>query len=291
VLQRPRDERPERIGLGTAALLVAVSLLLVVLSGTPPVAAARSIGGDAIRAVSEPVAAVGEGLAGIAVGFSSATDLGDALTAALAERDRLAAEAARVASLEREIAELQAALDLRATTSFSTVAVQVVARDFSLERRVVIVDAGTGSGLAVGDVVIGAGNTLAGRVISAGPSSAEVRLVSDPGFSVTAEIAATGAIGLLRGRGSNPLLLQDVDARWEVPVGAQLTTSGIELSPEIRSAFPRGLAIGRVAAVNGTGSSIVQSADVEPILALDSARTLLVITNYRGGLPAPSVAP
>ena len=97
--------------------------------------------------------------------------------------------------------------------------------------------------------------------------------------------------GLLRGRGSNSLLLQDVDARWEVPVGAQLTTSGIELSPEIRSAFPRGLAIGRVAAVNGTGSSIVQSADVEPILALDSARTLLVITNYRGGLPAPSVAP
>ena len=57
-------------------------------------------------------------------------------------RDRYAAEAARVTSLEREVAELQAVLDLRASTAFETVAVQVLARDFSLARRVVVIDGG-----------------------------------------------------------------------------------------------------------------------------------------------------
>ena len=76
-----------------------------------------------------------------------------------------------------------------------------------------------------------------------------------------------------------------------MPIGAQVTTSGIELTPAIRSAFPRGLSVGRVLAVNTTTSSVLQSADIEPIIALDAVRTVLVIVDYRGGLPAPSAAP
>jgi cell shape-determining protein MreC len=76
-----------------------------------------------------------------------------------------------------------------------------------------------------------------------------------------------------------------------VIVGAEVTTSGIELSPTLRSAFPRGLAVGRVVAVNAVTSAVLQSADVEPTIDLDSVRTLLVILNYRGGLPEPSATP
>jgi hypothetical protein len=36
---------------------------------------------------------------------------------------------------------------------------------------------------------------------------------------------------------------------------------------------------------------VIKSAEVESILELDAARTLLVILNYQGGLPVPSVAP
>ena len=44
-------------------------------------------------------------------------------------------------------------------------------------------------------------------------------------------------------------------------------------------------------AVNSVASAVLQSADIEPTLDLDSVRTLLVILNYRGGLPAPSETP
>jgi cell shape-determining protein MreC len=118
-----------------------------------------------------------------------------------------------------------------------------------------------------------------------------VRLVSDPEFAVTAEIAATGAIGILHGRGANPLSFEDIDALRDVPVGAEVTTSGIELSATIRSAFPRGLSIGRVVTVSDPSGAVIKSAEVKPILELDAARTLLVITNYDGGLNAPSPAP
>ena len=209
----------------------------------------------------------------------------------ITERDQLAAEAARAASLEREVAELQATLDLRATTSFATVAAQVVARDFAIDRRSVILDVGSVDGVKVGDVVIGAGASLAGRVVQVSDRSCQVRLLSDPEFSVTAEVASTGAIGQVRGRAANPLAFDDVDAQREILVGAAVTTSGIELSPTLRSAFPRGLAIGSVVAVNSVASAVLQSADIEPTLDLDSVRTLLVILNYRGGLPDPNATP
>jgi rod shape-determining protein MreC len=237
---------------------------------------------------TEPLATIGRGLAAAGVLASDIQALRTRLALTLQERDDAAASAARVASLEREITELQAILDLRSSISFSSIAVQVVGRDFDIGKRLVIIDRGTRDGIAEGDVVIGAGGTLAGRVISVTEGSAQVRLVSDPGFTVTAEIATTGAIGLLHGRGANPLVFDDIDALRDVPVGSEVTTSGIELSSVIRSAFPRGLSIGRVVTVSDPSGAVIKSAEVKPILELDSVRTLLVILNYTGGLPAPS---
>jgi rod shape-determining protein MreC len=244
-----------------------------------------------MRSVSEPVAAVGRGFASVRDLFVDIRSLQARLTELLEEREQLVSEAARIASLEREVAELQATLDLRATTSFTTVAAQVVARDFAIDRRYIILDVGSVDGVKIGDVVIGAGASLAGRVVQVSEQSCQVRLLTDPEFSVTSEVAATGAIGQVRGRGANPLAFDDVDAQRQVLVGAEVTTSGIELSPTLRSAFPRGLSVGRVVAVNTVTSAVLQSADVEPTLDLDSVRTLLVILNYRGGLPDPSETP
>jgi rod shape-determining protein MreC len=277
-------------GRGTPVLIV-LSLLLLLTSSTPPSIAVRDSASSVLRVVTEPIAAVGRGLAvigGVAVDVQA---LRTRLALTLQERDEAAASAARVASLEREITELQAILDLRSSISFSSIAVQVVARDFEIGKRLVVIDRGTRDGIAEGDIVIGAGGTLAGRVISVTEGSAQVRLVSDPEFTVTAEIAATGAIGLLHGRGANPLVFDDIDALRDVPVGAEVTTSGIELSSTIRSAFPRGLSIGRVVTVSDPSGAVIKSAEVKPILELDSARTLLVILNYGGGLIAPSSAP
>ena len=291
MLPRDRGERSPQAGLVAIGVVLAINGLLFLLSGSEPVLAVQGAAGQVARTVSEPVAAIGRGVASVRDLFVDIRSLQARLTALLEERDQLASEAARIASLEREVAELQATLDLRATTSFATVAAQVVARDFAIDRRYVILDVGSADGVKVGDVVIGAGASLAGRVVQVSDQSCQVRLLTDPEFSVTSEVASTGAIGQVRGRAANPLAFDDVDAQRQVLVGAEITTSGIELSPTLRSAFPRGLSVGRVVAVNSVASAVLQSADVQPTLDLDSVRTLLVILNYRGGLPDPGVTP
>jgi rod shape-determining protein MreC len=291
MLPRDRGGRNPQAGLVAIGDVLAINGILFLLSGSEPVLAVQGAAGQVARTVSEPVAAIGRGVASVRDLFVDIRSLQARLTALLEERDQLASEAARIASLEREVAELQATLDLRATTSFATVAAQVVARDFAIDRRYVILDVGSADGVKVGDVVIGAGASLAGRVVQVSDQSCQVRLLTDPEFSVTSEVASTGAIGQVRGRAANPLAFDDVDAQRQVLVGAEITTSGIELSPTLRSAFPRGLSVGRVVAVNSVASAVLQSADVQPTLDLDSVRTLLVVLNYRGGLPDLSETP
>ena len=271
--------------------MVGITLIVLFTSGSAPSKAVRDALSVPLRFVTEPLAAAGRGFAAIGAVAADVQELRERLALTIVERDEAVASASRVASLEREITELQAVLDLRSTIRFSSIAVQVVARDFEIGRRVVVIDRGTRDGIQVGDVVIGAGNTLAGRVIEVSDASAQVRLMSDPEFSVTAEIASTGAIGLIRGRGANPLAFDDIDALRDVPIGAEVTTSGIELSQTLRSAFPRGLSIGRVVTLSDQAGTVIKSAEVESILELDAARTLLVILNYQGGLPIPSAAP
>jgi len=291
MLPRDRGERNPQAGLVVVGVVLALNGLLFLFSGSAPVLTVQGAAGEVMRSVSEPVAAVGRGFASVRDLFVDIRSLQARLTELLEEREQLVSEAARIASLEREVAELQATLDLRATTSFTTVAAQVVARDFAIDRRYIILDVGSVDGVKIGDVVIGAGASLAGRVVQVSEQSCQIRLLTDPEFLVTSEVAATGAIGQVRGRAANPLAFDDVDAQRQVLVGAEVTTSGIELSPTLRSAFPRGLSVGRVVAVNTVTSAVLQSADVEPTLDLDSVRTLLVILNYRGGLPDPSETP
>ena len=279
------------IGGRSSILLVALTLIALITSGSAPSKALRDALAGPLRFVTEPLAGVGRGLATVGAVAADVQELRARLALTIAERDEAVASASRVESLEREITELQAVLDLRSTIRFSSVAVQVVARDFEIGRRLVVIDRGARDGIQVGDVVIGAGNTLAGRVIQVSDASAQVRLMSDPEFSVTAEIASTGAIGLIRGRGANPLAFEDIDSLREVPIGAEVTTSGIELSQTLRSAFPRGLAIGRVVTLSDQAGTVIKNAEVESLLELDAARTLLVILNYRGGLPLPSTSP
>ena len=288
---RTGTRRGIALGGRSSALLIVITLIALVTSGSAPSRALRDALAGPLRFVTEPLAGIGRGLATVGTVAADVQELRARLALTIAERDEAVASASRVASLEREITELQAVLDLRSTIRFSSVAVQVIARDFDIGRRLVVIDRGARDGIQVGDVVIGAGNTLAGRVIEVSDVSAQVRLMSDPEFSVTAEIASTGAIGLIKGRGANPLAFEDIDSLREVPIGAEVTTSGIELSQTLRSAFPRGLSIGRVVTLSDQAGTVIKSAEVESILELDAARTLLVILNYRGGLPQPSVAP
>jgi rod shape-determining protein MreC len=200
------------------------------------------------------------------------------------ENDRLAAENARLEEIRRENEQLTALLQLRNGFDYRTVAAQVIAAESSEFRRVVTIGAGTDDGIVAGDVVIVQGDALAGRVIDAGPTFAHVLLITDSGSTVIGQLpsAATGeVVGQLGG----VVVMDKIDATERVQLGDEVVTAGIELGGGIRSPYPKGLVIGQVVDVRRDPNAVVQTAWLLPAAPLDRLEYVLVITDYRGGLP------
>lgn len=206
------------------------------------------------------------------------------------EKERLTAENARLAEIRRENEQLTALLQLRSGFQYETVAAEVIARESSEFRRVATLSKGREDGIAVGDVVIAQGGALAGRVVNAGPNSAEVLLITDTTSTVIGQLpsAATGeVVGQLGG----VVVMDKIDATERVEVGQEVVTAGIELTGGVRSPFPKGLLIGRVVDTRRDANAVVQTAYLLPAAPLEKLEYVLVITSYQGGLPPIEAQP
>lgn len=104
-------------------------------------------------------------------------------------------------------------------------------------------------------------NGLVGRVFKAGPTTAVVLLMTDPGARVSVITSEGRVHGILAGGGSGfPLELRFVRQNSPVKVGELLVTSGVD------SSYPKGIPVARVTAIS-TGSASRSGASVLEIQA------------------------
>jgi rod shape-determining protein MreC len=274
------------------ATLVAITVVLMALSSNPVVRDLQR----RVASVFVPVQAALDGFAGTVASLGGAIADVERLrsdnTALQASNDRLAADNDWLAAARRENQQLSAMLGLRDAFGYKTVAAQVIAAESAGLRRAITIGKGSDDGIATGDVVVGDGGALVGRVIDTGPAFANVVLISDPASTVIGRLpnAATGAVvgGLER-----VVLMDRIDATEQVSIGDVVVTAGIALPGGIRSAYPKGLPIGRVVDVRNDPNAVVQTAWLLPTAPLDRLEYVLVITDYEGGFPSvePSTAP
>ena len=282
--------RARRVGIAYAVLL-AVSLLLLAVSGSPPIVELR-------RGVGFALAPAQEALRG------GARQVG-AFFGTIAEIERL-----RVANEEfqRRVQELEAAnrqleglgvlneqlselLDVRSSLGFETVAAEVISRAASQTERAISLDRGSDAGIAVGNPVVAGGGALVGQVVEVGPNFSRVLLLSDTRMTVVGLVEGSRATGEVSGQLERPLIMQRIVATEAVEVGESVITAGIDLGEGIRSPYPRGLLIGSVVDVERPPNQVVQVALLRPAADYDRLEYVLVITDYEGGLPLPSPAP
>ena len=148
-----------------------------------------------------------------------------------------------------------------------------------------MLDKGTNDGIAVGDVAVAAGGALAGRVVEVGPDSAKVVLLTDAESTVIGQLTTNAATGEVVGQLGGVLIMRQIDSSDVVTVGDEVVTAGIELGVGVRSPYPKGLLVGQVVDVRRDSNSVVQTAYLRPAAPLDRLESLLVITDYQGGLP------
>jgi rod shape-determining protein MreC len=184
------------------------------------------------------------------------------------------AEAQVALQQQRAVAErargLQQLLDLRDRSGLQTVAAEIIGAAATPDFRTVTIDRGRLGGLKP-DMAVIAPAGVVGRVVVPSARSSKVQLLIDRNAAAGALIERTRAQGVVVGGGDGRLVLEYMSEVFDVAVGDDVVTSGID------GIYPKGLVIGKVDAVEKSGSSY-KRITVRPAVDFGSIEEVLVVT-------------
>ena len=278
------DRRTRRRSV-TYGLLLVTCLVLMVFSSSPPVQQLQKGVAFAFKPVQATVDSLARGVGALVATIGEIDTLHRTNDQLTAENAALIAQNARAKELERENQVLTGLLQVQSGLGFQSIAATVIGRETSEFRRVVTIDVGTDRGIVVGDIVVADGGALAGRVTAVAGSSASVLLINDTTSTVIGQLGSNQATGSVLGQLGGVLVMEDIDSTERVQINDQVVTAGIDLGTGVRSSFPKGLLIGTVVDDQRDANAVVQTAFIQPAVNLDNLEYVLVITNYKGGLP------
>jgi len=173
-----------------------------------------------------------------------------------------------------EAKRLEKLLSLNAKSDYKTVVADVIARDPSMWFNNVTIDKGRWSGVEVNMPVVTAGGVV-GRVVSTGPYSAQVMLLTDEksgAGAVVGQLGQSNALGSIKGMGESGLLeMRYVSGLEKVQVGDTVTTTGQDLI------YPPGYNVGEVVEVTAGSTTQTQVIHIRPGAGLDRLKEVAVL--------------
>jgi rod shape-determining protein MreC len=279
-----------RRAVGYVAAL-AISLVLLALSSNPLVRELQQGVGFAFKPFLSTIDGVAHDVGSILGAIGEIDRLRIDNEQLRTENERLTIENRRAEEIKRENELLTGLLQLRNGFDYETIAASIIGRESSELRRVVVIDRGSDDGLQVGNVVVASGGALTGRVLEVGKDSSRILLINDTSSTAIGQLGSSAATGEVVGQVGGSLVMKNVDSTVQVSIGEEVFTAGISLAGGIRSPYPKGLLIGRVVDVQRNPLEIVQTVYLEPAASLDRLEFVLVILDYRGGLPNASDGP
>lgn len=262
------------------AVLMAVSVGLVVVSGTGPVRGIQEVAARVVAPVQAAVSGFGDAVGDL---VDTVAEIGSLRADSEELRTSLAAAEQRIAALEelaRDNARLRLLLGLPAALPWDLVPARVVAAGTGGLTWEVAIDAGRRDGVAVGMPVVGVapgGGALAGLVVEVAGDRSVVLLTVDPRSRVVARDLQTEALGIVQGQPGGQLVMTQVAVTDEVAVGDTVVTAGLELEGVGASPYPRGLLIGTVSALETDANGLTRTAFVRPALDPRSVEWLMVV--------------
>ena len=213
-------------------------------------------------------------------------------------RHALLVSGARNARLQAAAAENARLRGLLASAERGRLDVQLAAiLDIDLDptRQRLVLDAGSGDGVRIGQAVIDAGG-LMGQVIATTPTTATVLLITDPDHAVPAVVARSGVRLMVYGSGRTDAL-----HAADVPLSADIRRGDVLLTSGMGGRFPAGFAIGSVGELRPDDSRAFLEGEVTPAAQLDRGRDVLLLRGYKpvpagvaastAPTPAPTTAP
>jgi rod shape-determining protein MreC len=185
-------------------------------------------------------------------------------------QDELRDTRQQVAQAER----LEKLLDLKAKSSYQTVAAQVIARDPSMWFDNIVIDKGRWSGVELNMAVVAPGG-IVGRVVSTSLWSAQVMLITNEksgAGAVVGQLGQTQSLGSIKGLGESGLLeMRYVSGLEKVQVGDAVVTTGQD------GIYPPGYEVGAVVEANPGSATQTQAIRIRPTAGLDRLKEVAVL--------------
>jgi rod shape-determining protein MreC len=168
-------------------------------------------------------------------------------------------------------------------TGYEPVTGRVIVRSPTVWFSDVMIDVGSGDGVAVEDPVVN-GDGLVGTVTAVTGSSAKVTLIADHSSGVSAKVVPSGSHGVIKPTVGDPgdLILDFIDTTKLVGVGQSVVTAGWR-SQGFDSGFPPNLPIGEVTEAPIEEQEAQQQVHVEPYADLRNLDLVQVLTGGSRG--------
>jgi rod shape-determining protein MreC len=269
-----------------AAVLVAVSLLLITgyfrESEDGPLHGVQGVAASVLRpfqVAAERVARPFQDAYGWAAGFAHAKSENEQLRAQL---QLLEAQASQNATAARENVDLRQALRYQGSQAFprgyDSQGAAVISSGLSEFQQELVISAGRNDGIRVNDPVTDAAGHLVGAVSKTTKVSSRVTLLTDSSFAVSGYDVGSGTYGLVRhGEGSGESLIYDLVPKDKVVRRGDLIITAGRRSGELRSLYPRGIAVGTVTSVNQSDIDIHQTIQIAPLADFSSLSSAWVL--------------
>jgi rod shape-determining protein MreC len=231
----------------------------------------------AVLRISSPLQAgvswVIEGVGGIWHRYIWLVDVEDENEELRADNERLRQELAEARRIAADVEVLEELVGVRQKIAADTVGARVVAASLTPSFRIVRVKVDRGEREVEPGMAVINDDGLVGRILHAYGDYSDVLLLTDPASKVAVTIPRTKAHGVLRGLADSDSYRCEIDhlEGEDVAVGDKVVTSGLG------GAFPAGIEVGTVTAVNRVEYGLFQEVQVAPSVNFSDLGVLLVL--------------
>lgn len=174
-------------------------------------------------------------------------------------------------SLERENMRLRELLGSSFRLNERVKVAEILTIDLDPFSQKVVIDKGNRSDVFVGQPVLDSSGVM-GQVVSVGPFSSNVVLLTNPSHAIPVQVNRNGLRGVVTGRGINKSLqLEYLPHNADIRVGDLLVTSGLG------GRFPQGYPIGEVINISFPQGGEFANIKIKPAAQLSKSRQVLLV--------------
>ena len=236
--------------------------------------AVRSVAQSVISPIQRGASGVGNWIGGLFGGVGELRRASVENQQLRAQVEQMQTELRNTREKASEAGRLEKLLNLTTHSEYKTVAAQVIARDPSIWFDSVSIDKGRSSGVQINMPVV-TSEGIVGRVVSTGPFSAQVMLITDEksgAGAVVGQLGQSNAIGSIKGLGKSGLLdMRYVSGMEKVQLGESVFTTGQD------GIYPPGYSIGQVVEIRPGSATQTQVIHIRPSAGVDRLKEVVVL--------------